>query len=212
MAMDVSKVLDMEYNEMLEDLSLLWQGAAMKSDTIKFAIYKLSNPDKDKPDEGAVRKVLSTIAGMSTFLGAGTGNPIMASAALIGGNTLGIMSQDTKALNYKYTQVTDADMIILVRKVDELQQKVVDCYYDYMTARLLYDMTSKMVKEREINYKKSQSLGKEVVLVTDTFYREAIDEHVKARGTFFEKRSQLEQLVGNDIFRQFEEVVDKRNN
>ena len=31
MAMDVSKVLDMEYNEMLEDLSLLWQGAAMTS-------------------------------------------------------------------------------------------------------------------------------------------------------------------------------------
>ena len=210
MAMEVSKILDMEYNEMLEDLSLLWQGAAMKSDTIKFAIYKLSNPDKDKPDESSIKKVLSTIAGMSTFLGAGSGNPVLASAALIGGNTLGIMSEDTKALNYKYSQVTDADMIILVRKVDELQQKIVDCYYDYMTARLLYDMTSKMVKEREINYKKSQSMSKEVVLVTDTFYREAIDEQIKARGTFFEKRSQLEQLVGNDVFRQFEEVVDNR--
>lgn len=210
MAMEISKSLEIDYNEMLEDLSLLWQGAAMKSDTIKFAIYKLSNPDKDKPDEGAIKKVLSTIAGMSTFLGAGSGNPVLASAALIGGNTLGIMSQDTKALNYKYSQVTDADMIILVRKVDELQQKVVDCYYDYMTARLLYDMTSKMVKEREINYKKSQSMSKEIVLVTDTFYREAIDEQVKARGNFFEKRSQLEQLVGNDIFRQFEEVVDNR--
>ena len=115
MAMEVSKILDMEYNEMLDDLSLLWQGAAMKSDTIKFAIYKLSNPDKDKPDDGAIKKVLSTIAGMSTFIGAGSGNPMFASAALIGGNTLGIMSQDTKALNYKYTQVTDADMIILVR-------------------------------------------------------------------------------------------------
>jgi hypothetical protein len=79
-----------------------------------------------------------------------------------------------------------------------------------MTARILYDMTSKMVKDREINYKKSQSSKKEVVLVTDTFYREAIDEQVKARGNFFEKRSQLEQLVGNDIFRQFEEVVDNR--
>ena len=210
MAMEVSKVLDMEYNEMLEDLSLLWQGAAMKSDTIKFAIFKLSNPDKDKPDDGAVKKVLSTIAGMSTFLGAGSGNPVFASAALIGGNTLGIMSQDNKALNYKYSQVTDADMIILVRKVDELQQKVVDCYYDYMTARKLYDMTSNMVKERELNYKKAQSQRKEIVLITDTFYREAIDEQVKARGTFFEKRSQLEQLVGNDIFRQFEEVVDNR--
>lgn len=210
MAMEISKSIEMDYNEMLEDLSLLWQGAAMKSDTIKFAIYKLSNPDKDKPDESAIKKVLTTIAGMSTFLGAGTGNPILASAALIGGNTLGIMSQDNKALNYKYTQVTDADMIILVRKVDELQQKVVDAYYDYMTARLLYDMTSKMVKEKEINYKRSLSQKKEVVLVTDTYYRNAIDEQVKARGNFFEKRSQLEQLVGNDIFRQFEEVVDNR--
>ncbi len=210
MAMEISKSIEMDYNEMLEDLSLLWQGAAMKSDTIKFAIYKLSNPDKDKPDEGAIKKVLTTIAGMSTFLGAGTGNPILASAALIGGNTLGIMSQDNKALNYKYTQVTDADMIILVRKVDELQQKVVDSYYDYMTARLLYDMTSKMVKEKEINYKNSLSQKKEVILVTDTYYRNAIDEQVKARGNFFEKRSQLEQLVGNDIFRQFEEVVDNR--
>ena len=210
MAMEVSKSLEIDYNEMLEDLSLLWQGAAMKSDTIKFAIYKLSNPDKDKPDDGAIKKVLSTIAGMSTFLGAGSGNPVLASAALIGGNTLGIMSEDSKALNYKYSQVTDADMIILVRKVDELQQKVVDNYYDYMTARALYDMTSKMVKERELNFKKSQNLNKEVILITDTFYREAIDEQIKARGTFFEKRSQLEQLVGNDIFRQFEEVVDNR--
>ncbi len=210
MAMEISKSIEMDYNDMLEDLSLLWQGAAMRSDTIKFAIYKLSNPEKDKPDESAVRKVVSTIAGLSTFLGAGTGNPTLASAALIGGNTLGIMSQDNKALNYKYTQVTDADMIILVRKVDELQQKVVDCYYDYMTARILYDTTSKMVKDRELNYKRAQAENKEVILITDTYYRNAVDEQVKARGNFFEKRSQLEQLVGNDIFRQFEQVVDER--
>jgi hypothetical protein len=212
MAMEISKSIEMDYNDMLEDLSLLWQGAAMKSDTIKFAIYKLSNPDKDKPDDGAIKKVLSTIAGMSTFLGAGSGNPIVAGAALIGGNTLGIMSEDTKALNYKYSKVTDADMIILVRKVDELQQKVVDYYYDYMTARILYDMTTKMVKEREVNFQKAQNSNKEVVLITDTFYREAVDEQVKARGTFFEKRSQLEQLVGSDVLRQFEEGVDKRFN
>lgn len=210
MALEVSKSVEVDYAEMMEDLSLLWQGAATKSDTIKFAIYKLSNPDKDKPDSSAVKKVLTTIAGMSTFLGAGTGNPILASAALIGGNTLGIMSQDTKALNYKYTQVTDADMIILVRKIDELQQKVVDMYYDYITARQLYDMTTEMVQQRHEVYKRSQNLTKEVILITDTFYREALDEQIKARGSFFEKRSRLEQLVGNDIFRQFEANVDAR--
>ena len=102
-------------------------------------------------------------------------------------------------------------MIILVRKVDELQQKVVDMYYDYMTARQLYDMTTNMVQERYKNYQNSQNLSKEVILITDTFYREALDEQVKARGSFFEKRSRLEQLVGNDIFRQFEANVDARS-
>lgn len=210
MALEVSKSIELDYDEMQADLSLLWQGAATNSDTIKFAIYKLSNPDKDKPDTSAVKKVLTTIAGMSTFIGAGMGNPVMASAALIGGNTLGIMSQDTKALNYKYTQVTDADMIILVRKVEELQQRVVDIYYDYMSARELYNMTSEMVEKSHKNYLASQNSSKPVVLMADTFYREAMDEHQKARGSFFEKRSRLEQLVGIDIFKDFEKMVDER--
>lgn len=210
MSLEISKSIEVDYNEMQADLSLLWQGAATNSDTIKFAIYKLSNPDKDKPDNSAVKKVLTTIAGMSTFVGAGMGNPVLASASLIGGNTLGIFSQDTKALNYKYTQVTDADMIILVRKVEDLQQKVVDMYYDYMSARELYNMTSKMTEKSYKNYKSSQRLSKEVILMTDTFYREALDQQQKARGTFFEKRSRLEQLVGADVFRQFEATVDAR--
>lgn len=210
MASEISKSIEIDYNDMQADLSLLWQGAAMKSDTIKFAIYKLSNPDKDKPDSGAVKKVLTTIAGMSTMIGAGMGNPVMASAALIGGNTLGIMSNDTKAMNYKYTQVTDADMIILVRKVEELQQKVVDMYYDYLTARELFNMTSEMVEKAHSNYKLAQKSPKAVVLMTDTFYREALDEHQKAKGAFFEKRSRLEQLVGMDVFRDFEANIDVR--
>ena len=210
MSLEVSKSIDIEFNQMQEDLSLLWQGAATKSDTIKFAIYKLSNPDKDKPDTGAVKKVLTTIAGMSTFLGAGMGNPVLASAALIGGNTLGIMSQDNKALNYKYSQVTDADMILLVRKVEDLQQKVVDLYYDYQTSRQLYNMASERVKKCHDTYSLAQNSSKEVVLIADTFYREAIDQQQTARGRFFEARSRLEQLVGVEIFRDFESIIDKR--
>lgn len=210
MALETSQALEIEFDEMQSDLSILWQGAATKSDTIKFAIYKLSNPDKDKPDSSAVKKVLTTIAGMSTFIGAGMGNPVLASAALIGGNTLGIMSTDTKALNYKYSQVTDADMIILVRKVEDLQQKVVDLYYDYMTSRQLYNMTTRSVEQCYKNYQASQKLSKEVILITDTFYREALDEQQKARGRYFESRSRLEQLVGNEVFRDFEAIIDKR--
>ena len=60
---------------------------------------------------------------MSTLVGASMGSPILAGSSLIGGNIFNIFAQDTKALNYKYTRVNDADMIILIRKVEDLQQK-----------------------------------------------------------------------------------------
>ena len=132
MSSEIATDLSIDEKVMMSDLSLLWKGAATQSDTINFALYKLANPDADKPDSKSVKKVLSTIASMSTMLGAGIGNPILATGSLIGGNVLGIMSQDTKALNYKYTKVNDADMIILVRKIEDLQQRAVDIYYDYM--------------------------------------------------------------------------------
>lgn len=203
-----SVLLDNEY--MSGDLAILWQGAAQKSDTIKYIIYKLSNPDKDKPDSSSVKKVLTNIASMSTLLGASTGNPMLACASLIGGNTLGIMSQDAKALNYKYTRVNDADMIILVRKVDELQQKILDCYFDYMTAKDLLNMTQKMTESRLTNFEAAQGCSKEVILVLDAYYRESLNQLTKAKWEFNDARSRLEQIVGADALKQFENNLKTR--
>ena len=205
---EISQNLQIDYDEILTDLSLLWQGAAAKSDTVKFALYKLSNPDADKPDHSSIKKVLSTIANMSTLLGAGSGNPLLYCSSLIGGNTLGILSQDTKALNYKYTKVNDADMIILVRKIDNLQQKVVELYYDYMTTRELYNMRCEMVQRRYAGYECSLECAKPVILISDAYYRESLDMLRKAKGVFADKRAQLEQFVGAETFKQFEENVN----
>lgn len=210
MSKEISRELELDQEYTVGDLSLLWQGAASQSDTINFALYKLSNPEEDKPDEKSVKKVLSTIASMSTLVGAGMGNPILATGSIIGGNVLGIMSQDTKALNYKYTKVTDADMIILVRKIEDLQQKAVDLYYDYMTARKRLDMVDQVVKDRRKNYEMSQNSAREIILVTDAYYRTALDMQMKARSDFYAKRASLEQFVGNDVFKQFEADLNKR--
>lgn len=208
---EIGQDLDMDYDDMLRDLSMLWQGAATKSDIIKFALYKLANPDKDKPDDKSVKKVLQSIASMSTLVGAGMGSPLLAGSSFLGGNMLGIMSQDDKAANYKYTKVNDADMIILVRKVEDLQQKVVNRYCDYLTTKTLLDMTTKMAKQRYQNYQLAQNGSKELVLITDAYYREALDTQMKARSDFYSKRAALEQLVGNETFVQFEQNMNSRN-
>lgn len=207
---EVSADLELDQEDMVGDLSVLWQGAASQSDTINFALYKLANPDEDKPDEKSVKKVLTTIASMSTLVGAGMGNPAIAAGSLIGGNVLGIMSQDTKALNYKYTKVTDADMIILVRKIEDLQQKTVDLYYNYMTARKKLKMLDKITEDRKRNYELAQNMSKEIILVTDAYYRTALDNRMQARSDYYAKRAALEQFVGNDVFSQFEKDLIER--
>lgn len=207
---EMSKELEMNNTEMMGDLSMLWQGAATKSDTIKFAIYKLSNPDADKPDDKSIKKVLSTIASMSTLVGAGSGNPLLATGSFFTGSMLSIMGQDTKAMNYKYTRVNDADMIILVRKIDDLQQNIVNKYYDYMTARKVLKMTTKMVNERHNNYKLAQNGKRELIIIADAYYRDSLDMQMQARNDYFSKRAALEELVGSDVFKQFEQVVNNR--
>jgi len=207
---EISKELEIDNAEMMGDLSMLWQGAATKSDTIKFAIYKLSNPDADKPNDKSVKKVLSTIASMSTLVGAGSGNPLLATGSFFTGSMLSIMGQDTKAMNYKYSKVNDADMIILVRKIDDLQQNIVNKYYDYMTARQVLKRTTKMVNERHNNYKLAQNGKRELVIIADAYYRDSLDMQMKARNDYFSKRAALEELVGTDVFNQFEQVVNNR--
>ena len=211
MSKEISQELAMSEKEMLGDLSMLWQGAASQSDTINFALYKLANPDEGKPNEKSVKNVLSTIASMSTLVGAGMGNPIMAAGSLIGGNILGIMSQDTKALNYKYTRVTDSDMIILVRKIEDLQQQTVDLYYNYMTAYKRLKMMNKIVDERKRNYDSAQRFSREIIIIADAYYRTALDNQAKAKSDFFTQRASLEQFVGHDMFVRFEQDIKARD-
>lgn len=208
---EVGRELVYDEKTMMGDLSLLWRGAASKSDTIAFALYKLSNPDEDKPDEKSVKKVLTTIASMSTLVGAGVGNPLLATGSMLGGNILGIMSQDTKALNYKYTRVTDADMIILVRKIEELQQTTVNLYYNYMTARKMLGLLDKVVIQRKKNYDMAQDESREIIMITDAYYRSAIDAQTKAKADYLAKRAALEQFVGNETFVEFEKILNERD-
>ena len=211
---EIGKELEFEENDMVSDLTLLWQGAATQSDTINFALYKLANPDADKPDSKSIKKVLTTIASMSTLVGASIASPVFAGSSLIGGNILNIMSQDTKALNYKYTRVNDADMIILIRKIEDLQQNAVNLYYDYMSAKKQLEMTTKLVEERQRKFELAQknNAPRELVVITDAYYRTAIDKQRTAKSDFFSKRAALEQFVGNETFVQFEKELEAREN
>ena len=207
---ELSKILELDKSEMMEDIQTLWAGAANKSETIKFAIYKLSNPDSDKPDDSIIKKIVRPLASFSSIAGAGFVNPVAATTALAGSSLINSLSFSDKELNYKFTKVSDADMIMLIKKVDELQKKMINEYFDYLTSAQILKMTEQNLKKREKNYELAKSLNNETLLVADSYYRVALDNRAKAELEFLTQRAALEQLVGADALREFEQRYYQR--
>ena len=201
---EVSQEISMDSDKMYEDISVLWDGAVRKSETMKFAIYKLSNPEADKPDEKIVKKIISPLASLTTIAGASVGNPLISTGAFLGGSLMDIFSKNEKELNYKYTKVNDADMIVLVRKIDDIQKDLVNLYCTYMTDRQALYMEEQILEKRKRNYDIMQKKSREEILVADSFYRSALDRVAKAQTKFLSTRAVLEQLVGNDAMKTFE--------
>lgn len=207
---EISKILEIDKADMLEDVQILWNGAATKSETIKFALYKLSNPDADKPDESIVKKIIRPLASFSSVAGAGFMNPVAATTALMGGSLANALTFDDKDLNYKYTKVNDADMIILIRKVDELQKKMISEYFDYMTASQMLKMSNDALNKRASNYLAARTLGDETLVIADAYYRVALDNKTQLELDFLAKRAALEQLVGPAALQEFEKKLLER--
>ena len=208
---EVGQMLTIDKEEMFGDIQILWMGAATKSETIKFALYKLSNPDDDRPKDSIVKKIIKPISTVSSIAGAGLTDPISATAALVSGQLLNSLSFNDKDLNYKYTKVTDSDMIVLLNKVENLQRKLIEEYMDYMTVYKMLRMEEENVKKREARYNAAQNYAtKEQLLVLDAFYRTALDNKKKLEFEFFSRRATLEQLVGPEAMQEFEVNLIKR--
>lgn len=207
---EISKSVEADREELVEDIGILWEGAAAKSETVKFTIYKLANPDADKPDENIIKKVVRPLAGFTSMAGAGFLNPVAATSAIMSGALVNSLSQTDKDLNYKYTKVTDADMIMLLKRIDDLQKRLINNYIDYMTALRAYETAKVTVINRYENLNKVKNSSYELQLIADAFYQNSLENKKKAETDFMSKRAALEQIVGADVMADFEENLKQR--
>lgn len=209
---ELSKIIDIDRDVMVADVSVLWAGAASKSETVKFTIYKLSNPDADKPDESIIKKVVRPLAGFSSMAGAGFLNPVAATSAIMSGALVNSLSVDDKELNYKYTKVTDADMIMLLKRVDDLQKRLINYYIDYMTAYNASERAKTNVVNRYQYLEAVKNQGRELEMIADAYYRTALERKQSIELDFLSKRAALEQIVGVEALAEFEDMLKQRKN
>lgn len=116
----------------LSHLSLLWQSAVERSQSIRYAIDKLSSKDasgKAVKNENATKKLLNSIAQIGGTAGTLlTGSPIGLISSAVASEALSPMNPNQKA-------VTDADMVILAKAVEALQSQLLEAYYEFQFQR-----------------------------------------------------------------------------
>lgn len=182
----------------LENLRILWQSTIENSETIRFAIYKLSNPNGEEEKRGIVKKVLSPISSVAPIFGLGCGNVIAGSSTIIGGGLLNSVLSDDTFVNNKLSRVTDTELVLLAQQTDGLQEKLVKLYFDYKNALERLQKVNQIVDHRFELYQKAQKKTVEEISIADVFYREAVDLQYETKQEVLKNRTTLEQLVGND--------------
>lgn len=205
LASDISYELEEEKKDILPDLRILWAAAVEKSETIRFAILKLSNPEGEVEKASAVKKILSPIASVAPIVGLGFGDPVTAGSAMFGGGLLNSILSDDSKLNASLTKVTDADLVMLAQETDSLQEKLVVLYYEYLNALIELNITNKTVAENQKYMEIAQKSKPELSCIINVFYEDMEELKARARQNVLNKRVALEQFVGNNALL----VVDK---
>lgn len=198
-AKEASLELKEEENLFLGDLRILWQYAVENSETIKFAIYKLSDPkgDMNKADENKIKKLLKPISSITPFVAATAANPIAAGSSIVGGTFMNdVLSEDKYRKHLE--KVTDADLVILAKAIEDLQNNLLTTYYEYIIAQKVLVHADKNLQNRKQLCDSLSDAPEQTVVIADTFYREALAKQNQAQANFLLKRAALEQLVGND--------------
>ncbi len=198
---DILYDLELQESDMLSDLETLWLGVAKKSETVRYAIYKLSNPDENKPNETMLKKIIKPIASFSTIAGtAFSSNPFVATGALAGGSLISALSQNPNDVNYKFTKVTDTAMVLLVRKIDTLQENLLVSYFDYKKKEKIYNMQLHNLKKREQIFEASKNAPREEQIIADVYLRNAQNDLSSASTELWGARQVLVQMAGEEAF------------
>jgi len=205
LAREISFEMQEEKGELLTDLQILWGAAVEKSETIRFAIVKLSNPEGEVEKKSVVKQILSPLASVAPVIGLGLGDPVTAGSAMFGGNLLNSVLSDDGKINHYLSKVTDADLVMLAQETDALQEKLITLYYNYLSALMDLNFVNEMEKQSRESLEIVKYSKPNFGSVANVFHEQLLDAKYQARQEVLSRRMELEQFVGNDALL----VVDK---
>lgn len=127
-------LIELQKNKDSEDIENLWKGTVANNKVIEFALKKLSTPESQRRVHSSLMaKTLSAVISGSSFAPSFMGaNPAIQTGSFAAGRLAQTL------LNRKTTPqevpLTDTELIELAGLVEDLQDKIIDAYYNYKSS------------------------------------------------------------------------------
>lgn len=124
-------LIELQKRKDFEDIENLWKGTVANNKVIEFALKKLSTPESQRRVHSSLMaKTLSAVISGSSFVPSFMGaNPAIQTGSFAAGRLAQTL------LNKKTTPqeipLTDTELIELAGLVEDLQDKIIDAYYNY---------------------------------------------------------------------------------
>lgn len=130
----LDELIELQKKKDLEDIEKLWKGTVENNKVIGFALKKLATPESQRRIHSSLMaKTLSAVISGSSFVPSFMGaNPAIQTGSFAAGRLAQTL------LNKKTTPqevpLTDTELIELAGLVEDLQDKIIDAYYNYKSS------------------------------------------------------------------------------
>lgn len=196
----VSELLEYQKAKDLEDIENLWKGTVENDKIIEFALKKLASPDSQKRIHSSLmaktlNAVVSGGAFVPSFMGADYLTQTLAFSA-------GRLAQTL--INKKNTPqeipLTDTELIELAALVEDLQDRIIDAYYNYKSSLNTVKETRQRLLIYHRNYSKAlQKNDLLEVAISSSLYDSMVLEEYKALQQAKKYHLELQRLAGKKV-------------
>ena len=193
----IEELVELQKKKDMEDIENLWKGTVENNQVIGFALKKLATPESQRRIHSSLMsKTLSAIISGASFAPSFAGANYYTQTASFAAGKLAQNLLNKKNVPQE-SPLTDTELIELAGLVENLQDKIIDTYYNYKNSLSLLKETRARLLLYNKNY--TQALDKGNILditVSSTMYDNMVLQEYKAEQSAKKYHLELQRLAG----------------
>ena len=190
-------LVELQKKKDMEDIENLWKGTVENNQVIAFALKKLATPESQRRIHSSLMsKTLSAIVSGASFAPSFAGANYYTQTASFAAGKLAQNLLNRKNVPQE-VPLTDTELIELAGLVENLQDKIIDAYYNYKNSLSLLKETRARLLLYNKNY--TQALDKGDILditVSSTMYDNMVLQEYKTEQDAKKYHLELQRLAG----------------